>query len=803
MRNNNAIRQLNDMHVAHMQTIISEEAQPTPKKLPQILFIASYPPRECGIATYTQDLIKAINNKFSGSFDIRICALANQNEQHDYPQEVNHVLETDKSRSYRQLADDINRNPDIQLVLIQHEFGLFRSNEVDFRQFLAKLIKPVMIVFHTVLPRPDEALRQNVQQLSLLAESLVVMTHSSEKILARDYGVSGSKVSVIGHGTHLVEHTDKNILKEKYGLIGRKVLSTFGLLSSGKSIETTLNAMPAIVKENPDVTFLIIGKTHPGVVQHEGEAYRNMLREKIEELQLQDNVKFVNKFLSLEDLLEYLQMTDIYLFTSKDPNQAVSGTFSYALSCGCPIISTPIPHAVEVLSNDTGIIIDFGDSRKLGKEVNTLLADETLRRNRTTNGLHKIVPNSWENSALAHALLFAKVTDNRMPLHYKIPQVNTNHIKKMTTDIGMIQFSIINHPDLDSGYTLDDNARALIAMCQHYELNKDPEDLKLIETYFDFIKFCLRSDGYFLNYVDEHKEFTEQNNQTNLADSNGRAIWALGYLISKSNILPFELVMNAELVMRTALKNAEKVYSTRAMAFIIKGIYYKSIKKTSESDTAIVKQLANRMVQMYRHEANENWQWFENYLTYANSVLPEAMLFAYLTTGELIYKHVAKTSFDFLLTKTFRDDRIRVISNKGWLHVGEELIPEKLGGEQPIDVAYTILALSKFYDVFKEASYLKKMETAFNWFLGKNHLNQIVYNPCTGGCFDGLEDTHVNLNQGAESTVSYLMARLTVEKYFTSQRPQLPTGAPLRKIHYFRPNTAIPMRAFNNQSTTR
>jgi len=797
MRNDNAIRHLNELSLAHLRPTLSDEIQAASKKLPQILFIASYPPRECGIATYTQDLIKSLNNKFCDSFDIRICALANANEQHTYPEEVNYILNTDISASYRQLAEDINTNTDIELILIQHEFGFFRTNDADFRQFLSSVIKPVVLVFHTILPRPDEALRQNVQQLSQLAESVVVMTHTSEKILARDYGISGNKVSVIGHGTHLVEHTDKTILKEKYDLNGRKVLSTFGLLSSGKSIETTLNAMPAIVKENPDVMFVIIGKTHPGVVQHEGESYRNMLCEKIAELQLEKNVRFVNRFLSLEDLLEYLQLTDIYLFTSKDPNQAVSGTFSYALSCGCPIISTPIPHAKEVLSNDTGIIIDFGDSKQLAKEVNILLADEGLRRNRTANGLHKIVPNSWENSALSHAILFDKVSEHRMPLHYKIPEVNTNHIKKMTTEIGMIQFSVINHPDLDSGYTLDDNARALIAICQHFELNKNAEDLQLIQTYFNFIKFCLRPDGYFLNYVDEHKEFTDQNNQTNLADSNGRAIWALGYLISKNHMLPADLVIEAENVLAAALKNADKVYSTRAMAFIIKGIYYKNTKKNSAHDTAIVKQLADRMVQMYRHEANENWQWFENYLTYANSVLPEAMLFAYLSTGELIYKHVAKTSFDFLLAKIFRDNRIKVISNKGWLHVGEEIIPEKLGGEQPIDVAYTILALSKFYDVFKEASYLKKMEIAFNWFLGKNHLDQIIYNPCTGGCFDGLEDTHVNLNQGAESTVSYLMARLTMERYFATQQ-QKPKIQQARKADYFRSSSHSPMRAFNN-----
>lgn len=792
MKNELAIRQLNQLSI--QQTPIADDNQALPtKKLPQILIVSTYPPRECGIATYSQDLIAALNTQFSESFEIKICALSNQNEQHEYGDNVDYILETDKSRSYRKLAEEINDDPDIQLVLVQHEFGLFRSNESDFRDMLQKLIKPVMMVFHTVLPRPDEALRLNVQQLSQVAEALVVMTHTSEKILARDYGISGDKVSVIGHGTHLVEHLDKDMLKEKYNVAGKKILATFGLLSSGKSIETTLNALPEIVKQNKDAMFLIIGKTHPGVVKNEGESYRNMLREKIEELQLQDNVRFINRFLTLNELLEYLQMTDVYLFTSKDPNQAVSGTFSYAISCGCPIISTPIPHAVEVLSNDTGVIIDFGDSAQLAHEVNLMLADESLRKSRAINGLHRIVPNAWENSALSHAMLFDKISDHRMPLRYRIPPINMNHLRNMTTEFGMYQFSVINHPDPESGYTLDDNARALIATCQHYELTKDERDLELIHIYFNFIKYCLRPDGYFLNYVDKDKHFTEQNSQTNLADSNGRAIWALGYLISKGHLLPLDLVLNAELVMRRGLKNAEKVFSTRAMAFTIKGIYYKNLKQHSEQDLDILKKLANRMVQMYRHEAKDGWQWFENYLTYANSILPEAMLFAYITTGDVVYKTIAKDSFDFLLSKTFRDDRIRVISNKGWLHLGDEMIPEKIGGEQPIDVAYTILALSKFYEVFRSADYLKKMDTAFNWFLGKNHLNQIIYNPCTGGCFDGLEDKHVNLNQGAESTLSYLMARFTIEKHHAFRQLQL-NKTTMPKVQHYRPYHYFPMR---------
>ncbi|TRX20983.1 hypothetical protein [Flavobacterium franklandianum] len=334
----------------------------------------------------------------------------------------------------------------------------------------------------------------------------------------------------------------------------------------------------------------------------------------------------------------------------------------------------------------------------------------------------------------------------------------------------MLQFSVINQPDLDSGYTLDDNSRALVAMCQHYELTNDAVDLEYIERYYNFIKLCFQSDGYFLNYVDDTKEFTKQNSE-NLDDANGRAIWALGYLISIGDLLPIELFEKAFLTLQIALIQVREIHSTRAMAFIIKGIYYSNLNNNSIHNLDLLQHFANRLVQMYKHESKDNWFWFESYLTYANSILPEAMLCAYLATGEYSYKEIAKKSFDFLLTKIYRNDQIRVISNQGWLKKGEIVNHEKVGGEQPIDVAYTILALSKFYTVFKEDKYLNKMKIGFSWFLGNNHLKQIIYNPCTGGCYDGLEDTYINLNQGAESTVSYLMARLTMEKQL-SHKPQ-------------------------------
>ncbi|MFE3867240.1 glycosyltransferase [Flavobacterium sp. LS2P90] len=762
----------------------------TKKELPEILFVTTYPPRECGIATYSQDLIKALHNKFKNSFKIKICPLESDHEQHTYNDAIKYILNTDHPNAFVSLANQINTNIKLQMVLIQHEFGLFKNNEADLKQFIKTLQKPVIIVFHTVLPRPNPSLQANVQEIAREAHSLIVMTNSAAELLVRDYGVTKDKITIIQHGTHLVPHSDKEELKIKYKLEGKKILSTFGLLSSGKSIETTLEALPEIVKKNKEVLFLIIGKTHPSVAKEEGEKYRLMLEAKIENLQLQENVRFINCFLPLSELLEFLQLTDIYLFTSNDPNQAVSGTFSYAISCGCPIISTPIPHACEILKNNAGIIIDFNNSKQLAKETNRLLLDEQSRKNMGSNGLHRIAPTAWENSAIAHAMLFEKVGEEKISLQYKIPIVNLDHIIKLTTHFGMIQFSIINQPDIDSGYTLDDNARAMVAMCQQYELTKDYNDLKYIQIYFDFIKYCLQPHGYFLNYINEEYNFTKQNYKTNLEDSNGRAIWALGYLNSISSILPEELAKDAALTMESALVNVFEFHSTRAMAFIIKGVYYYNTKSVSQQNISIIKTLANRLVQMYKHEADEEWNWFESYLTYGNSILPEAMLCAWLATGELIYKKIAKTSFDFLLSKIFIENRIQVISNKGWLKKENILAPSPIGGEQPIDVAYTILALHKFDAVFKNEEYFEKMVTAFNWFLGNNHLHQIIYNPCTGGCYDGLEEDYVNLNQGAESTVSYLMARLVLEKSLKRIEKNIP-------IAIINQNTSIKFPSLN------
>jgi len=432
------------------------------------------------------------------------------------------------------------------------------------------------------------------------------------------------------------------------------------------------------------------------------------------------------------------------------------------MSCGCPIISTPIPHAVELLSKGTGVIFDFNDSKQLAKETITLLNDNTLRMNIVINSLQKIVSSAWENSAVEHSMLFKKITGNRIKIRYDLPVINLDQIKAMTTDVGIIQFSKLNQPDISSGYTLDDNARALVATCMIFKRDGSKDSIDAIRKYLNFIKFCQQPEGDFLNYVDVNKNFTDQNDTVNLDDSNGRAVWALGYLLLLKGLLPEDIILGADEVLKKSLLQIVKIKSPRAMAFAIKGIYYSHKVSKDPENIELIKTFANRLVQIYKEVATDKWEWFESNLTYANSILPEAMLYTWLITKEPIYKDIAKISFNFLLSQTFNENGIEVISNKTWLQKGQ-----KAGhfGEQPIDVAYTIMTLSKFYNVLMDDEYRQKMVTAFNWFLGENRLHQIIYNPCTGGCYDGLEETHVNLNQGAESTISYLMARMTIEKY--------------------------------------
>lgn len=727
----------------------------------EILMITSFPPRKCGIATYSQDLIKAIEDKYDNCFTIKVCALQKGESSLKYPPEVNYFLKTALKEDYKRLALEVNADKAIKIIYLQHEFGLFGGDFGDFiLDFLDTIKKPVITTFHTVLTAPNEDRKGVIQKITALSSQVIVMTNLSANILQNEYSISEEKIKIIPHGTHLIEPWNLN-LNGSTPFKNKIIVSTFGLISEGKGIETALDALPKIVAKFPTVLYLIIGKTHPEVLKNEGEIYRDFLHTKVKDLKIENNVLFINKYLDLEVLLEYLQRTDLYFFTSKDPQQAVSGTLVYALSAACPVLSTPIPHSLEMLDG-AGINFDFGNSEQLADAAILVLSNPEMMNTMQLNALHRISPTAWQNAAIAHInLAKTLLKQNDFHLNYKIPEINLEHMNRMTTDIGIIQFAKISDPNIASGYTIDDNARALIAVAKHFELTGRFSDLPLINTYLKFILFCQEEDGSFLNYVTADKHFFDKNKDENLEDSNGRAIWALGEFLSLKQLLDSKLQAKVEATFHKAIRRVHHLQSPRAIAFCIKGLYFYYQFKKEDSVLTLITQLADNLVSKYRGISEDDWQWYEDYLTYANAVLPEAMLLAGECTKNELFTEIAHKTFDFLLEITFVDQHIEVISNRGWHQKGQA---KNHFGEQPIEIAYTILALNTFYKIDRIQAYLSKIAIAFNWFLGENHLNQIIYNPVTGGCYDGLEEHQVNLNQGAESTISYLLARLVVEE---------------------------------------
>ncbi|WKL43427.1 glycosyltransferase [Flavobacterium sp. ZE23DGlu08] len=730
----------------------------------KMLLVSSYPPRECGIATFSNDIVNAVKIVFGDTLPVEVCALQNSEQHFEYNNEVSFILPVDSLEHYRMVAEKINERNDIGLVCIQHEFGLFRGEYGDYiLSFILALNKPIVTVFHTVLPNPDEKRKKIVHAIADLSDRIIVLTKNSQTILTTNYSVEKTKTIVIPHGNHNVLWEQKNILKNTYGFSDKIVMATFGLISQNKGIETVLQALPEIVKKNPEVVFLVIGKTHPEIIRQDGEMYRNSLINIVQELHLENNVIFINEYLQLWQLLEYLTLSDIYLFSSKDPNQAVSGTFAYAMSCGCTVVSTPIPHAVEELVNGNGILLNsFESSEEFKNAIVYLIENKEKRIAMGKNAFSLSHATNWENIAIQYRLLFDQLTNREEDLRFNFPPIKLDHIKKLTTDFGILQFSKFSQPDPESGYTLDDNARALINMVLYNKAFPDKNTLKLANTYLNFIEGIQQKNGWFDNYKDFDHQLTKQNKEVNLEDANGRALWSLGTVISHRDTLPLEMICQAVKCWDKAIKRIDDIKSPRAIAYALKGLYlYHSIYKDEEIKTHIEK-LADELLRHYNINSAENWCWYEDYMTYANNVLPEAMMYSYLVTKNPKYKKIAAITFDFLLSHYFMKGQLKVISNRGWFKKENERI---FYGEQPIEVATTIIALDLFYEVTRNKKYKDQLKLAFIWFLGNNHLKQIMYNPENGASYDGLEDKHININQGAESTLCYFKARLIMEKY--------------------------------------
>ena len=730
----------------------------------KMLLVSSYPPRECGLATFSNDIVHAVNHVFGNTLPIEICALQNEKDVYHYGEEVTHILNTALLKNYREVAEQINERDDIGLVCVQHEFGLFGGDYGSYLlAFLLALNKPIATVFHTVLPNPNEKIKKVVKRIAELSDKIIVLTQKSKALLIKDYEYSDAKVKMIPHGTHTVLWSTKQTLKNKYGFTDNHVLSTFGLISENKSIETVLYALPEIVKKHQNVVYLVIGKTHPEIIKKEGEQYREKLQSIVNEYQLNNNVIFINEYLELKYLLEYLALSDIYLFTSKDPNQAVSGTLAYAMSSGCAVVSNPIPHAQEILGNDLGMLLNaFEKPQEFQEAILQLLnnkKEQVAMAKRAFSYMHKT---TWENVAIQYGLIFGELTYRVEDLRFKSPPIKLDHIKKLTTDFGMLQFSDFNKPSLNSGYTLDDNARALINMVMYYQRFKDKSVLIMASIYLQFIEKIQRENGWFDNFMNYERQVIAKNEETNLEDANGRAIWSLGFLIGNENSLPENLVIKAKSCWEKAITNLDDIRSPRAIAYAIKGLYFYYTMHPNAFIEMHINKYAQQLLEHFNINSEDDWHWYEDYMTYANNVLPEAMMYSYLATKNKEYKKIAETSLDFLLTQYFMKGQITVVTNRGWFKKKNE---RNFYGEQPIEVATTIITLDLFYTVTGKNKYKNQLEIAYSWFLGNNHLKQIMYNPKNGASYDGLEDSNININQGAESTLCFMKVQLIIEKY--------------------------------------
>jgi glycosyltransferase involved in cell wall biosynthesis len=736
---------------------------------PKLLFISSYPPRECGIATFTKDTITAINKTFRSNFEIVVAALnASDTENRSY--DTNVVFEVGRNvESYLELASYINADETIKLVVLQHEFGLFAGEYgSDILKLTTTIDKPYAVVFHTILPKPEQ--RMQAVMFSLIDKSAlaIVMTEHAKKTLQDTYHVPEETIKVIPHGFHLTPSIHPDKLKEKYNCKNKTVLCTFGLISRDKGIDIALKALSSV--QNKDaILYLVAGKTHPEVLRHEGEKYRLQLEELVCKYGLEDNVRFINRFLELDELLEYLHMTDIYLFTSQNPQQAISGTLTYALGARCAVLTTPISHAQEIIENGIAIPYEFDNSCDLAAKIDLLTENKSLRNELSINAYVHSRKGIWENVAILYAEVFRKLLDIDDRLFYSIPPFSLTHFVNITDDIGMYQFTNLEYPNEDHGYTLDDNARALYVLMKYRALNHSNKHYANLErTFLNFIGNCQQEDGQFLNYLDKNGEFTAQNNEINTDEATSRAILGIAEVICTSSSL-YRSKEDAKLILNRFKVHLRSIESPRALGKLIKALYNLTIYNNEFCFIDDINVFADHLCALYESTKTELWYWFENNLSYSNSDIPEGLFYAFKITGNARYKHIAIESLEFLIDKMYNNGRIDPISHRSKItkHHVNYLDPY---GQQPVEVASIIECLEIAYDVTKNKRYYNLLLCSFTWFLGNNILSEIVYNPATGGGHDGIEKQGINLNQGAESTLSYLVSYLVVERLFQQQK---------------------------------
>jgi glycosyltransferase involved in cell wall biosynthesis len=728
---------------------------------PKTCFFGNFPPKECGIATFTHHLSKAMDKKFNPKLKSKVIAINEEGSFYNYNHKVIHEVTKNDIESYIEIAKRVNESENIKILCIQHEFGIFGGEYGNYIiPFLEAVKKPVIVTFHTTLPNPDEKRKRVVQAIAKRSAAIIVLAKVAGDILIRDYGIEKSKIHLVYHGIENVPFQDTTNAKKRLKLEGKTVLLTYGLLGRGKGIEFMIRALPPLVNKFPNLLYIVVGETHPAVRKVEGEKYRNELIKLAKKLKVENNVKFYNKYLPDQEMIEYMCAADIYVGTNLDPNQISSGPLAESLGYGGKaVVATPSLCAIELLGEGRGALAEFQNPESFTKAIDKILSNPELKKEMERLSYSFSRQMTWANVAIQYLRIFNKIVKLREETTEKFPKIKLNHLMNLTDDFGMIQFSKHSSPDKTTGYTLDDNARALISSLYHsrlYNNDKSSEiSSNLSKVYLKFLEYAQEDNGNFKN----HHRNEEEKLNSHSEDSFGRAMWALGYTINHA--LDEEMRNKSRKMFDKSMDFMNRLGSPRAKAFCIVGLYNHYKHSNSIEILSRLKRLADELLEIYEHESSKDWQWFEPYLTYSNSKLPEALFLAYEVTGNEKYLSAAKKTLDFLTNLMLIDDEFVPIGQNGWYKRNGE---RAFFDQQPLDVSCMVLTFLTAYNITKEKQYYDKAVLAFNWFLGRNHLKQMMYDDNTGGCYDGLGKHSVNLNQGAESTVSYLLARIFLEE---------------------------------------
>jgi len=739
-----------------------------------IVLVGNHLPRKCGIATFTTHLLEAIARILPAT-DCWAVAMNDQPAGYPYPPQVRLEINQDQLKEYGLAADLLNVS-NVDVVCIQHEFGIFGGQRGSFVVELLKGLKiPVVTTLHTLLKDPSDSERYIIEQLANLSDRLVVMSERSIDFLRDIYEVDAEKIALIPHGIPDVHLADSSTYKDKFGLSDKKVLLTVGLLSPGKGIETAIHALPEIVKSHPDVIYLIVGSTHPHLQAIQGEDYRIGLHLLAKELGVEDHVQYYEHFVDDEELLKYIGAADIYLTPYLNQEQIISGALIYALGMGKAVVSTPYWHAQELLAEGRGRLFPFRDHAQLAQEVIDLLDHPEELRDLQHKAYAYCRKMTWDNVAGRYAETFEQARNTRMrnqplarkpasrgPGNIPLPEIKLDHLIRMTDGVGILQHSKFTVPDRDHGYCVDDNARALIvSVCLQ---NFRPNDVSLNElasVYLSFLQHAFNIDtGLFRNFMSYDRRWLEASGSQ---DSHGRALWGLGKAVALGRHRG--QIKHAYDLFQRALPAAGEFTSPRAIAFAIFGIHA-LLSRQGQSDEIdpIWRLLSDRLMQGFSNFTSENWLWCEEKVTYDNARLPQALLLSGRWFGDDEMSRTALCALSWL--NTIQQDEtgryFAAIGNQGWLSRGGE---KAQFDQQPIEAAAMIAAGIEAFNVTGNPEWIDCAYRCLNWYMGENELRLPLYDHATGGCRDGLQAKSINENQGAESTLCWLMSLLDIYRH--------------------------------------